>query len=90
MFRLPALNVLPAVARLTGASRLADRVESVLWVRHDVRAVVAGLQVTRTGRWTRHYRDPRLAIALAAIAARAADEGAACAGFRPVRSERAA
>lgn len=73
--------------RINALTRLADRTERIVWLRHDVRAVAAGLQVTRCGRWTRQYRDPRLAMALNAIAARAADQGAACA---PNRSERAA
>jgi len=73
---------------ITVLTRLADRAERLVWLRHDARAVAAGMQVTRTGRWSRQYRDPRLAMALAAIAARrAADQGAACA---PHRSERAA
>ena len=87
MFHITVPDPRPALCRVTGLARLADRAERLVWQRHDTRAVAAGMQVTRTGRWTRQYRDPRLAMALAAIAARAADQGAACA---PNRSERAA
>jgi murein endopeptidase len=53
---------------------LLARVESRLWDAHDENAKAAGFQVTRTGRWQRRYRHPRIAIALAAAAARAADD----------------
>jgi hypothetical protein len=62
---------------------LAAWIESALWDRHDARAVAAGFQVTRVGRWTRRYRHPRMTSALAAIAAGEADSAAD-------RSERAA
>ncbi len=55
---------------------LLARVESLLWDSHDETAKAAGFQVARTGRWQRRYRHPRFAIALAAAAARAADESA--------------
>ena len=55
---------------------LLARVESLLWDRQDERNKAAGFQVVRTGRWQRRYRHPRIAIALAAAAARAADEAA--------------
>ncbi len=52
---------------------LLARVESLLWDAHDENAKAAGMQVTRTGRWQRRYRNPRIAIALAAVAARTAE-----------------
>ena len=55
---------------------LAERIEHLLWDSHDERVKAAGFQVTRTGRWQRRYRHPRITIALAAAAARAADETA--------------
>jgi len=87
MFRIANPDPRPVLCRVTGLTGLADRAERFVWLRHDARAVAAGMQVTRTGRWTRQYRDPRMAMALNAIAARAADQGAACA---PTRLGRAA
>jgi hypothetical protein len=55
---------------------LLARVESLLWDSHDEKAKAAGFQVVRVGRWQRRYRNPRITIALAAAAARAADESA--------------
>ena len=49
---------------------LADRIEAALWHRQDTAAAARGWQVTCVTRWRRRYRHPRLAIALAARAAR--------------------
>jgi hypothetical protein len=64
---------------------LADRIETALWGRQDTAAAALGFQVTRVTRWTRRYRHPRLAIALAARAARAHNDDRTA-----DRSERAA
>lgn len=53
---------------------LLQHIEAALWAAHDERAKAAGLQVTRLSRWSRRYRNPRVTIALAAVAARPADE----------------
>lgn len=58
---------------MTTLTRLLDHIESALWDSQDTLAAAQGWQVTRVGRWSRRYRHPRLTIALAAIAARAAD-----------------
>ncbi len=64
---------------------LADWIEAALWCRQDTAGAARGWQITRVGRWHRRYRNPRLAIALAARAARAHNDD------RPAnRSERAA
>ena len=62
------VNPMPA------AVRLADRTERALWDGPDARAAAAGFQVVRLGRWQRRYRHPRMAMALAAVAARDVDE----------------
>lgn len=56
---------------------LLARIESLIWDGHDEAAKAAGFSVVRTGRWQRRYRHPRITVALAAAAAREADELAA-------------
>lgn len=67
---VPSWN--PASIPAWGFTRLLDRIEHLIWGSQDARLRAAGWEVTRIGRWRRHYRHPaqfaRLRTALTATA----------------------
>jgi hypothetical protein len=62
------------MARRRMTRDLLAAVEARLWDVHDEHLKAKGFQVAKPSRWTRRYRNPRIVVALAAAAARLAED----------------